>query len=245
MAQINMQFDEGKAYLADKGLNLVGALAVDALPESIRQPLLQLGVDLAAYARLVVIGHAGRRLWEVLADERQGTPDPVDTFSIRHTTCFAETYLQDEAWQLLYPADIFFPLNELGELAGWGKASPLFLGIHPEYGLWWAYRTVFLTSLALPVSAPAAQAHPCDSCLSKPCISACPASALSVAEAFNVYACADYRAQSESYCGRQCIARQACPVGKAHQYTREQINYHYSLSLATIKAYKAADAGNG
>ena len=235
------RYDEGTAYLADKGLNLVGVIDVNALPMSVQEPLRELGVVLEEYSRLVVIGHAGRRMWEVLADDGRDVPDPVDSFSIRHTTHFVENYLEDDTWRLLYPSDLFFPLNELGELAGWGKSSPLFIGIHAEYGLWWAYRTVFLTKKPLPLSGQEVQPHPCDSCVDKPCISICPASALGLDAAFNIYACADYRAEANSQCSHQCMARLACPVGAQHRYTREQIDYHYGLSLETIKAYKAGE----
>ena len=239
MTQLQANFERGQEYLADKGLNLVGVLDIPGLPNAILEPLKQTGIPLQAYSRLVVIGHAGKRLWEVLAEDGRDIPDPVDSFSIRHTTHFVENILEDEAWQLLYPSDIFFPLNELGELAGFGQPSPLFIGINPEYGLWWAYRAVFLTRLALPLTEIEEQAHPCESCLDKPCISICPADALSADAPFNIYACADYRAKDESRCGYQCLARLACPVGTSHRYSREQITYHYSQSLATIKLYKA------
>lgn len=243
MGKVAMQnlFGQGIDYLNDKGLNLVGVLDIPTLPDSIREPLLAADLPLQEFSRLVVVGHAGQRMWQVLAPERGNSMDPVDDFSKRHSSYFAENYLNDASWQLLYPADLFFPLNELGELVGWGKPSPLGLGIHPQYGLWWAYRTVFLTKTELPLTQPAGHAHPCDSCLGKPCITICSATALDTTSGFNVYACADYRIESDSKCGQQCLARLACPVGAEHRYKREQINYHYSLSLATIKAYKAGE----
>ena len=241
MSALTVRFDEGAAYLRDRGLNLLGVLDVAALPAAVREPLAAAGLELAGYPCLVVIGHAGRRLWAELNRTPFNSPDPVDDYSRQHTAHFAQQYLGDTGWRLLYPSEVFFPLNLLGELVGWGRPSPLGLGMHPEYGLWWAYRTVFLSQLPLPVTVPVATPHPCDSCVGQPCLAACPAGALSPTAGFDVYACSDYRVSAGSSCAAQCLARQACPVGAQHRYTPDQINYHYRLSLATIKAYKAGE----
>ena len=241
MSELTARLHQGAAYLRDQGLNLLGVLDMAALPAEIRDPLAAAGIDLTAYQRLVVIGHAGRQLWSVLSQSPFRSADPVDDYSRQHTAHFANHFLADAAWRLLYPDGIFFPLNRLGELAGWGRPSPLGLGIHHEYGLWWAYRAVFLSQLPLPLTMAPPQPHPCDSCQGKPCLAACPAGALNLRTGFDVYACADYRVSAGSQCAAQCLARQACPVGTAHRYTPPQIAYHYRLSLATIKAYKAGE----
>jgi epoxyqueuosine reductase len=189
MSELLMRFHEGAAYLQDRGLNLLGVLDVATLPAAVREPLAAAGLELAAYQRLVVIGHAGRRLWAELTREPFHSSDPVDDYSRAHTAHFASHYLDDTGWRLLYPGDVFFPLNLLGELVSWGRPSPLGLGIHPEYGLWWAYRTVFLSQLRLPVTTVVPAPHPCDGCVGQPCLAACPAGALSATAGFDVYAC--------------------------------------------------------
>ena len=37
-------------------------------------------------------------------------------------------------------------LQNLGQLLGWHTSSPLMIGIHPEYGLWSAYRVLMLAN---------------------------------------------------------------------------------------------------
>ena len=241
MNELASRFSEGAAYLHDRGLNLLGVLDVATLPVALRDPLATAGLDLAAYERLVVIGHAGRRLWAELSKQPFRSADPVDDYSRNHTAYFARQYLGDDSWRLVHPDGVFLPLNLLGELVGWGQPSPLGLGMHPEYGLWWAYRTVFLSQLPLPVTEPGAVPHPCNDCAGKPCLAACPAGALRPTGRFDVYACSDYRVSEGSSCAAQCLARQACPIGTAHRYTPDQITYHYRLSLETIKAYEAGE----
>ena len=52
---------------------------------------------------------------------------------------------------------------------------------------------------------------------------------------FDWQACVDYRV-AENTCRDTCLARQACPVGPDHRYSREQMGYHYRISLRTILA---------
>ncbi|MBX3021161.1 MAG: hypothetical protein KF799_05735 [Bdellovibrionales bacterium] len=67
---------------------------------------------------------------------------------------------------------------------------------------------------------------PCETCVTKACVSACPAAAVSIAEPLNLSNCAHFRLTPNSTCADRCQSRIACPAGKEHRYTIEQIQYH-------------------
>lgn len=91
------------------------------------------------------------------------------------------------------------PLQRLGRLLSIARPSLLGIDLNSVYGPWFAYRAVFLTKTPLPETLIKDWESPCTSCADKPCVSAPSA--------------------------RQ--ARIACPFKAEHQYTEEQMNYHY------------------
>lgn len=227
----------GVTFLAEAGLNLFAILDCTTLPTTIRDMLLASGVPLTGYPRLVLIGHGGRRMWTALQAWGMKTADPVDHYSMTLTRQFIQTYLHAPPVFWLYPNTPYLvPLQQLGRLAGWSHASPLGQGIHPVYGVWFAYRAAFLTTAELPVLTEPDQPSPCELCADKPCIRACPVGAVGVGK-FDVDSCAHHRLRSYSRCADRCLARMACPFFPGHQYTLPQIQYHYGRSLATLRAW--------
>ncbi|MFC1567623.1 hypothetical protein ACFL3K_00270, partial [Pseudomonadota bacterium] len=83
-----------------------------------------------------------------------------------------------------------------------------------------------------PLTAPS----PCDSCMEKPCIPACPADALTGSDA-SLQPCIDYRLTGDSRCKDRCFSRMACPVAVEHKHSMQQLNYHYGRSMQTIEDY--------
>lgn len=239
-----MKLDSGLRFLADNGLNLFAALALDSLSASVVAALRQAQVATQNYSHLILLGNGGRHFWQVFAERSQNGPDPIDAFSIEIAKRFADDFLGVRI-VLLYPSDSAVPLQQLGALAGWHYPSPLGLGIHPQYGLWFAYRVLFLVRLPLgeffelPDSPPGERQSPCASCADKPCISACPAQAVSARKAFDIAACSDFRLRATSLCSERCLARLACPVGREHRYSTAQTRYHYRRSLQALKRYRA------
>jgi Fe-S-cluster-containing hydrogenase component 2 len=78
----------------------------------------------------------------------------------------------------------------------------------------------------------AAGAHPCETCIEKPCLSACPVGAFS-ATGYDVTACAQHvGAVAGSECmSRGCLARRACPVGRSFAYSPQQAGFHMRAFL--------------
>ena len=108
------------------------------------------------------------------------------------------------------------------------------LQIHPQHGLWHAYRF----ALALP-ELPADDARlitcgnepgPVDICLNcdgQPCLSACPVDAFTPGS-FSVDRCAAHLHRPEGQACMQtgCQARRACPVAVEHRYVPEHAAFH-------------------
>ena len=109
--------------------------------------------------------------------------------------------------------------------------SPIGPLIHPEYGLWHAYRGAFLFGheLALP---PPMDVNPCDDCAEKPCLNSCPVAAVG-AEGYDVPACTGHLKQPV---GGDCLhggcrARRACPISRNYMYEPAQANFHMAAFL--------------
>jgi epoxyqueuosine reductase QueG len=99
--------------------------------------------------------------------------------------------------------------------------------IHPVYGMWHAYRAALLLAEEIPLAPAAELDHPCHTCVAKPCLTACPAAALSE-EGYDVASCRrQLVSASEPACLKHgCLARWACPIGVAYAQDDEQAAYH-------------------
>lgn len=232
-----MKVEQGKQFLAENGLNLYASFDCDALPETIRAGMIDEGVRLGDFGRLILIGNAGNTLWSALKNVDFTQPDPIDHFSIKTAQTFITDYLDDAHHQLLYPLAFNVPLQQLGALVGWHHDSPLGLGIHAKYGVWFAYRVAFLVDAELPLERELPTASPCDSCVAKPCISSCPVGAVGEIGRFDIPTCAKHRLSENSPCANRCLSRMACPIGQAHRYPLEQIQYHYNHSIDTLREW--------
>src|SRR5690606_16718138 len=111
--------------------------------------------------------------------------------------------------------------------------SPVGMLIHPEHGLWHAYRCAFAFAGELEgVPERRAVSSPCESCAEKPCLSTCPVGAFD-GSAYDVPACAGHlrRPEGADCMGLGCRARRACPVGRAATYLPEQAAFHMAAFL--------------
>ena len=241
-----MSLTAGIEFLTKNGLNLIAILDCRAFSPEIAAYFEQDQIDLADYRRLVLLGNGGSDFWRALKQFGHQTDDPVDYFSRILVNRFVDDYLDSHQmlakghkmlW--LYPqTDYLTPLQQLGEIAGWGHPSPIGNSINAQYGLWFAYRAAFLTTAELPLRQEPSQPSPCESCHDKPCISACPAGAVGAIGRFGLNSCIDQRLVDNSTCADRCLARLACPIAPEHRYPLEQITYHYGRSRDDLAAYR-------
>jgi epoxyqueuosine reductase QueG len=120
---------------------------------------------------------------------------------------------------------------------GAGHVSPLGLNIHPTFGLWHAYRAALLFPVAFDLPRQSAGSHPCESCKTKPCLTACPVSAFD-GKSYDVVGCAQHIANKS---GQDCLtagcrARLACPVGQGFTYSPQQMQFHMKAFLSARQA---------
>ena len=192
-------------------------------------------------ATLVLVGNAGPGMWRAFSEatppaERAGARHPLDQWTRRVVGAIAG----ELGATAVFPFDgpPYPPFQRWGLKAGGIFRSPIGPLIHPEFGLWHAYRgaLAFASRLALPAPPPAAS--PCDSCAEKPCLKTCPVGAFTVETApparYDVPRCVAHVASAAGTdcLGGGCLARRACPVGRAYAYEAEQARFHMRKFLA-------------
>jgi hypothetical protein len=187
----------------------------------------------APAAGVVLIGHAGSSIWPHFTRWREaqapGLANPLDAWSRSVIDGVAGEF----GARAVYPfARPYLPFQQWAMRAEGLKPSPLGILMHPEYGLWHAWRGALLFDEAGMAGALTAERreqsyHPCDACAEKPCQKACPVGA-HAADPFDHAAClAHVRAPIGRGCLEGgCLDRDACPVGRDHRYGRAHRAFH-------------------
>lgn len=222
------------AALNSQGLNLQAVFNIEQLPAPLRQQLGELVEALTDYKQLILIAHGGRDMWNALDEHAWRAEQPIDQASSANIRRWFKHNYPTKAHRLVYPSHAPINLQALGELAGWHNPSPFLVGINHTWGSWFAYRAVLLTDTDFAQTASEKGQSPCTSCQRKPCIERCPAQACGL-DTFNMTACMSYRQTENSKCQHTCLAREACPVAKPQQYSQQQMQYHYGVSMRMIK----------
>jgi methylmalonic aciduria homocystinuria type C protein len=168
---------------------------------------------------VIVIGNT-RALWPHIDRFVMGSPqplsDPVDTY--------VERVLADAVAEIDGVIDVRFSheppprrvaIQRLADVAGLAWLSPSHLCVHETVGPWMALRAAVV--LERPAPLPAAELPPLCDCASH-CLPKLQ-QALAAGEATS--------ADVEEHWRLWVAMRDACPVGRAHRYSDEQIAYHY------------------
>ena len=201
---------------------------------------------------IILVGHAGSGIWPHFSDwlrahsaslphdlrargvlSSTASRAPVDHISDSLDTWSKEVIggiAKAHGGEAIFPSDKPYQPFQRWAMAATGmKSSPLGILIHPLYGLWHAYRGAIVFDGVTQNQPVEKLSHPCDTCVEKPCLSACPVSAFSDGG----YAVERCRSHMKSDAGQACLtggclARRACPVGKAFEYMPEQMQFHMS-----------------
>jgi len=172
-------------------------------------------------------GGIGSSFWPAFSQSAEfadGQSDPLDRWTKATLDPLADTLDARAAYPFGQP---FEPFQRWGREATGMEHSPLGLLIHPQYGLWCSFRGAFLFDEGTADAARLVDWHPCDRCVDKPCLSACPVNAFSTG-GFDYEGCRTFLATPESTsCRTQgCGARLACPVGQEFAYEEPQQAFH-------------------
>lgn len=223
-----MKTADVKSVLKPLGLRLRGLFALHQNDvDDLTRPISQLSDKTNLVIALV--GNIGSSYWPwftATPEYSDGLPHPLDRWSKR----VASQIASELDVSPLFPSDgpPYWPFQPWATRAQGLSPSPLGLLIHPEYGLWHAYRFALILSAdeILPESA-ALTDSPCISCAAQPCLHTCPVQAFT-ASGYDVPKCAEYLKNNLSAdCNQQgCQARLSCPVGETYRYVDAQHLFH-------------------
>lgn len=221
--------DSVLAQMDELGLRLCGRFS--PVPED-RLPALP-GTDAV---EVWMVGVAGSRFWPGFAGSAEyldGLPDALDRWSRR----IGQNLAAQGGGVALFPFEgpPHWPFQRWAMRCEPVEPSLLGLLMHPEFGLWHAFRFALLLpsqpgAVAQNLTQPdgrAGLAEVCVSCPGQPCLQACPVSAFAPGH-YDVSACAGHlRTDASQDCmARGCLARRACPQGASWRYEETHAAFH-------------------
>ena len=239
---------------AEYGIIARGGFAVDAQDAV---PDIDIGGKLLAAKYLLLFGNAGSSMWAAFSasiEYRDNRPDPLNRWSAR----IGQTIAAQFSARALFPFGDSPRPHPPHPFVRWGKKaeslqnSRLGLLIHPQFGLWHAYRfaLAFAETPAQhdndnndkgspPAPAPdnSSAQNICRQCTTKPCRPACPVAAFGD-DGYDVQACYRYLAANpDSPCMTHgCQARVSCPAGAAYRYDPPHAAFHMRAFVDAMAA---------
>ena len=232
--------------LAPQGLNLIGTTDVARYDAAVPARC-AVGTRVPDARTVVVIGNGGAAFWEAFRRHRgreplaTAPPDPLDAF----TRSVVLEAVGAPDLDLGGPPRVSFPFEDaplalsfahLAECAGLGSRSLLGVLVHPEFGPWMALRAALLLPFALPAPRPADGFDPCPRCVTRPCMTACPAGAIGP-RGWDVAGCAAHRLSGAGDgCDAGCHARIACVLAPEHRHPPEALAFHQAAARTAMAA---------
>jgi len=229
-----MDLDTIRSRIAEHGLSFRGAFHPKAPREREREgPAAERweGEGTTPGETLVLVGFIGAENWPTFAaspEASDGQPNPLDRWSSRVIAAIAVSLGATP----LFPFDgpPFLPFQRWAQQAEPVYPSPLGILIHPDWGLWHAYRGALAFAEHIDLPPPDPRPSPCDSCADRPCLTACPVGAFNPA-GYDVPACVAHLAAGAECMSVGCLARRACPVGPEYRNVAEQARFHQRAFL--------------
>lgn len=195
-------------------------------------------------AALVLFGNSGSSIWPTFSISEEhidGQRDPLNRWSERIGNALASRY----SGKALFP----FGGPPYQQFLQWAKkteglaCSKIGMLIHPQYGLWHAYRF----AIALPQSVISndedrallnndVHKHACDTCASQSCLKSCPVNAFTEGN-YDVETCFRYLDNTpQAQCHRSgCQARTSCPEGQSYLYDSAHAAFHMQQFVSALQ----------
>ncbi len=176
---------------------------------------------------LFLIGPDGLRFWQVFQESTEyqdGQPNPVDRWSARVLGGIGIGFGADAIFPFGGPP--YHPFISWALQSGECSQSPVQILVHGKAGLFVSFRGALGFSERLELAQ--SEQSPCETCIDKPCLTACPAGAL-VKNNYDVAACHVFldSEQGQGCMTRGCAVRRACPVGQSNR-AEAQSAFHMS-----------------
>lgn len=181
---------------------------------------------------VVLVGHGGGAIWPHfsawLAEQGEPPADPLDCWSRHVLGSIAGRFGARAAYPFEKP---WLPFQQWAMRAEGLKPSPIGILMHPQFGLWHAYRGALLFEDEIELQGPANPIHLCDACVGKPCMNSCPVEAVS-GEGMDIGRCHGWLRSESSHACRTggCLARSACPHD-TFRYGSAQAAFHMAAHL--------------
>ena len=176
---------------------------------------------------VVLVGNAGPAMWRLFTAtcDAVAGPHSLDRWTRGLLTDIARA----QGATPLFPFDgpPYLPFQRWAMRAEPVAPSPLGMLIHPDYGLWHAYRGVLLFAERIALPPRDRRPSPCENCAERPCLQACPVDAFTEA-GYDVPGCRDHisRPAGADCMAEGCRARRACPIGQAYRYAPDHAEFH-------------------
>jgi len=156
-------------------------------------------------------------------------PDPVDDWSLRVISGLADRHQAEPLFPFEGPS--YHPFLVWASASGEAWTSPTGPLVHHRLGMMISYRG----ALKFHTDLPQRQAqNPCETCTDKPCLSACPVSALHQNHSYDVPRCYEHLKSPEGQAGcyaQGCAVRCACPASRGANRHPSQSAYHMTRFL--------------
>ncbi|WP_420548617.1 ferredoxin [Curvivirga sp.] len=176
---------------------------------------------------LYLVGHGGSSFWESFSssDFFDQEDNPLDNWSKQVIGEIASAL----DGQAIYPSDgpPYAPFQQWVRKSEGLLQSPLGMMIHPEFGLWHAYRGAICFEGIHELPDKSEISDICGTCMDKPCLNTCPVDAFSM-DGYDVPVCAAHIKTSDTKdcMSKGCFARRNCPNGQEYIYQSDHANFH-------------------
>lgn len=181
--------------------------------------------DALGSGTIVLLGPREPDFWPYFKgspEYQDATPDPLDRWSRRVIGQAAAELGAQSRFPFGTPHQ---PFLTWAVRSGRAWPSPVHLLVHDTAGLWVSYRGALVLPERLALPAPAQ--NPCDTCVDKPCLTACPTTALTAAE-YDLSACHSYldTGPGKDCLETGCAVRKSCPQSQKYHRMVAQSAFH-------------------
>nr|WP_252734461.1 ferredoxin [Octadecabacter sp. B2R22] len=169
---------------------------------------------------MILLGPADG-FWDYVTEHPAFTGDnPLDAWSLAAISDIAK-HLDAQA---VFPfgGPPFNPFIAWALNSGEAWQSPVGLLVHKDAGLLVSYRGAlrFTGQIELPKQS----TSPCDTCTTRPCLTACPVSALGP-NSYDVQGCKAH-IETDAACRAACRVRMSCPISQSYPRDPAQTAFH-------------------